>query len=142
MTCCLYEVTLKLLLLYNVPSYFHLWYVGFQPQRSTLSTASQVSPRAAAPPPRPTLAHVPTAPSFSATSPVDVPPRRAHSGSEEAAHLRQSLSEPGTATLSQMSLYSKHTGRNQAVRTELKPDVWKLAYLGVKKLTEQVRCNL
>jgi len=40
-----------------------------------------------------------------------------------------------------MSLYSKHTGRNQAVRTELKPDVWKLAYLGVKKLAEQVRCN-
>lgn len=46
----------------------------------------------------------------------------------------RTVSEPGTATLRQASLYNKGTGRNQAVRTELKPDLWKLAYLGLKKL--------
>lgn len=36
---------------------------------------------------------------------------------------------------SQQSLYG--TGRIQAVRTELKPDLWKVAYMGVRRLASQ-----
>ncbi len=42
------------------------------------------------------------------------------------------------STLRSGSIYDKGTGRIQAVRTELKPDLWKLAYMSVRSLSRQV----
>ena len=94
-----------------------------------MSTVSSVSAPAAAPPP-PSLGKMSTVPSFPTAPSASAATRRLFSDSDKVD------GEP--ATLRQLSLYNKQTGRNQAVRTELKPDIWKAVYLGVKKLGQQV----
>ena len=95
-----------------------------------MSTISSVSAPAKAGPPPPSLGKMSTVPSLPTAPSASTATRRIFSDSDKAA------GEP--ATLRQLSLYNKQTGRNQAVRTELKPDVWKAVYLGVKKLAQQV----
>ena len=98
--------------------------VGYQQQMSTISSVS--APAKAAP----FLGKMPTVPSFPSAPSASTTTRRIFSDSDKPATLRQ------------LSLYNKQTGRNQAVRTEPKPDVWKAVYLGVKKLAQQVNHTL
>ena len=105
----------------DVSTFFLPLSVGYQQQMSTISSVS--APAKATP----FLGKMPTVPSFPSAPSASTATRRIFSDSDKPATLRQ------------LSLYNKQTGRNQAVRTELKPDLWKAVYLGVKRqLSQQV----
>ena len=105
----------------DVSTFFLPLLVGYQQQMSTISSVS--APAKATP----FLGKMPTVPSFPSAPSASTATRRIFSDSDKPATLRQ------------LSLYNKQTGRNQAVRTELKPDLWKAVYLGVKRqLSQQV----